>query len=176
MVASVRIVGIEKTQQALGGIAEDLRRGADMREAVARGMMAIRNTARDLAPRDTGALRNSIQFSVAVGVNGVFGRVYSDLPYAGPQERGTRPFFPPVEALMGWVRRKMLGAYMPGRGVVRRFDERTVRGLAFVVARAISRRGIRPQWYLRRAKERNESTVADYVNGAVRKIINSRSR
>jgi hypothetical protein len=176
MVASIRVTGIEKTQQTLKNISEDLRRGNEMHEAVTRGLMAIRNSARDLAPRDTGRLRDSIKFSLSVGVNGIGGRVYSDLPYAAPMEKGTRPFFPPPDALIGWVRRKVMGAYRPGRGVVRHMDENTVRGVAFIIAHSISKRGLTGRWYLKRAKERNERTVANYINCAVKRIIHTRSR
>ena len=54
--------------------------------------------------------------------------------------RGTRPHFPPVAELMPWVV-KVLGIT----------GEREVRTVAFLIARAISRRGTRANEYDKRA-------------------------
>lgn len=78
----------------------------------------------------TGALRAGVQTDVVGdGVN-VVGRVFDPVGYAVPVEAGARPHFPPVEPLQLWVRR-VLGIS----------DEKEVRSVAFLVARAISKRG-----------------------------------
>jgi len=88
-------------------------------------------------PVFSGNLRDSIFATVDLGEKAdVTGRVGSgkQAPYARFVEEGTRPHFPPVGALRLWAGR-VLG------------DER----LAFVVARAISRRGSRGRFMFRNA-------------------------
>jgi hypothetical protein len=76
-------------------------------------------------------LRNAWGTDVRVGGTDVdvLGRVFNPMGYALPVERGARPHFPPVDALMAWVRRKL------------QVPEKLVRSVAFLVARKISRRG-----------------------------------
>jgi hypothetical protein len=50
--------------------------------------------------------------------------------YAGPVELGTRPHFPPPSALLLWVQKKL--------GIE---NEKQAKSVAFLIARAISRRG-----------------------------------
>jgi hypothetical protein len=50
--------------------------------------------------------------------------------YAGPVELGTRPHFPPPSALLLWVQKKL--------GIE---NEKEAKSVAFLIARAISRRG-----------------------------------
>jgi hypothetical protein len=54
--------------------------------------------------------------------------------YAGPVELGTRPHFPPSGALLLWVQKKHP-----------ELDEKRAKSLAFLIARAISRRGTKGQ-------------------------------
>jgi HK97 gp10 family phage protein len=84
------------------------------------------NDARGYVPVGvTGALQQSIQAgTITVTDDNVEAVVEANADYASFLEFGTRPHFPPMDALRDWCA-KFLG------------DER----LAFVVARAISRRG-----------------------------------
>jgi hypothetical protein len=59
----------------------------------------------------------------------VIGEVGTSVAHAVPVELGTRPHFPPVEALEDWVMRKL--------GV----PEQEAHGVAFLVARKIAARG-----------------------------------
>jgi hypothetical protein len=54
--------------------------------------------------------------------------------YAGPVETGTRPHFPPSSALLLWVQKKLHIE-----------DEKQAKSVAFLIARAISRRGTKGQ-------------------------------
>lgn len=65
-----------------------------------------------------------------VGEIGVEGFVGSSAPYTEYVELGTRPHFPPIEALIDWVKVKFSIS-----------DDREARGVAFLVARKISRVG-----------------------------------
>lgn len=69
-----------------------------------------------------------------VGEFGVEGLVTSPLNYAPPVELGTRPHFPPVEALIDWVKAKL--------GIT---GDKEARSVAFLVARKISRQGTKGQ-------------------------------
>ena len=84
------------------------------------------NDARSYCPTGvTGALGQSIQpGEITITDDNVEAIVEANADYASYIEFGTRPHFPPVDALRDWAA-KFLG------------DER----LAFVVARAIARRG-----------------------------------
>jgi hypothetical protein len=82
---------------------------------------------------DTTILANSINFALsrAIGVSRVV--VFSAPPadqYAAYVESGTGRHFPPPSALLLWVKRKFNPA-----------DEKEALSIAFLVARAISRRG-----------------------------------
>lgn len=79
----------------------------------------------------TGHLRQGTQTRVDVGGSAVdvTGHVFNPLGYAPAVERGARPHFPPPGALELWVQRKL--------GV----PANKARSVAFVVARAIARRG-----------------------------------
>ena len=91
---------------------------------------------KELAPRGaSGDLQRSvIGEERAVGEFGVEGLVASPLSYAPPVELGTKPHFPPVEALIDWVKAKL--------GVT---GDKEARSVAFLVARKISRRGTQGQ-------------------------------
>ena len=89
-------------------------------------------TAKQRAPRDTGALKRSIH-SAAKPTSA---RVFSNLNYAVPVEygRGRRKRMPPPNALSGWLRRHGIPA-----------------SAAFVVARSIGRRGIKGRFFMKAA-------------------------
>lgn len=65
------------------------------------------------------------------------------MPYAGIIEHGMRPGkWVPIEALTMWVLRKLRKKLRGNTAEARRRD---ARGLAFVIARAIHRRGLQPR-------------------------------
>lgn len=138
----IEIRGVNETVDRLTTINERLDNpGPAMQEATA----VLTSAARRNAPVDQGVLRASILPSVTSG--GWVGVVGSNLAYAPAQELGTGPFWPPIQALEAWARR---------HGTV-----------AFLVARAISRRGIRARRFLQRALDDNVQRVIrifiDYV-------------
>jgi hypothetical protein len=99
------------------------------------------NDARDAAPVFMTTLRQSIlPGDIEVTKTDVTAKVVANADYALFVELGTRPHFPPVDALKPWAEKK-LG------------DE----NLAFVVARAISRRGTPARPFLGPALLKNGS-------------------
>jgi hypothetical protein len=82
----------------------------------------------------TGNLANSIQFKPFREVNMYRVVVFAAPPadvYADPVETGSRPHFPPPEALLLWVKKKFTGV-----------DEKQALSIAFAVARKIAKRGV----------------------------------
>lgn len=78
----------------------------------------------------TGLLRSSILAQDTVALSDqVIGVVGTSNPYAIPVELGTRPHFPPVEALEDWVRARLNVA------------PEEVRSVAFLIARKIAAHG-----------------------------------
>lgn len=113
----------------------------------------VMGRAQPLTPIDRGFARNSLQISTEqTGPLTITGKVYSNLSYfaviegqdaeGNPTAYGRQPGArqPPSAALEGWVARKW--------GIT---DPKKIRGLAFVLARSIARRGIKAVAPIRRA-------------------------
>ena len=92
------------------------------------------------------------------------GRVYLAPPadrYGLFVEVGTRPHWPPPEALEGWVRRL---------GIT---GDREVREVAFLIGRKISRVGTKGHLFLERALAENESRVVAVFEQEIGKAVTS---
>jgi hypothetical protein len=136
----IRVILKEKGEvtKVLPRLSQRLR--AALLQAMKEAAVLIQSLAKLNAPVFRGMLRVSIAQNVAEDGARIVGEVGSGLPYASVVEDGRNPWAGrqppsgPGSDLRTWARRK-LG------------DER----LAFVVARAIKRRGFRAQPYLRPA-------------------------
>jgi hypothetical protein len=143
----IKVLGIQETTKNLTNIGKQVSKlDVPMRQAAA----IISRDARINAPVDTGRLRASLLPSVRSGGGTTEGVVGSNLIYAAPQELGTKPFWPPVSALETWARR---------HGMV-----------AFLVARAISRRGIRAKRYLQRAWNKNKNRISAIFDAYIKRV------
>lgn len=89
----------------------------------------LSNEAKQAAPVDEGRLRAAIHERLVRDPTGLAVEVTSDVEYAAAVHNGSRPHFPPVIALSGWTKRHGGGS-------------------AFVVARAISKRGTKGRPFL----------------------------
>lgn len=97
------------------------------------------------APVDRGTYRRSFRFDdIPLGAT-----AYNFAPYAAIIEEGRRPGQrpPPIGPIIEWVKRKGIGRqYGPNqagkRKVSRALSDREARGIAFVIARAIGKRGV----------------------------------
>lgn len=126
--------------------------------AIERGAQEVGREARQLAPKAFSTLTNSIRaqrltalhYFVAPGVN-----------YAPWVEGGRMPMrrMPPKGSLVAWIQRKL--------GV----PEKEASRLEFVIARAIKRRGIQPQPYMRPAYEAKKGRVVELANAAMRQAV-----
>ena len=73
-----------------------------LRSATMRGVPAVVqsiDTTSPHAPVNNGTLRQSVGFNFTPRG----GKLHVDAPHAAPMERGTRPFWPPLDPLIQWV-------------------------------------------------------------------------
>jgi hypothetical protein len=98
--------------------------------AVTEADMLLEREVKDTWPVASGISRSSMTHVERVDGLHVEGFVGSSLNYVQPVDLGTKPHFPPVEALIDWVRTKL--------GIT---NEKEARGVAFLVARKIAREG-----------------------------------
>lgn len=142
--------GALETQRKLEQVARDLH-GAPMVQAFRSATTLVHTEAKVLSPVDSGRLRASITMVVEAVGKKVRGVVGSNVVYAAAMETGTRPHWPPLRALERWARRHGTTAY--------------------VVARAIARRGTKPRRYLQGAFEKHKRRIQEIVKGAVSGIV-----
>jgi len=143
---------LQEAQKEIARKLEELT-GGPMVTTMRNATLMIHRSARLNAPVDTGRLRASITPSVTATENVIKGIVGSNVVYAPYVELGTRPHFPPISALETWARSHGTSA--------------------FLVARAISRRGTKAVKYLQRAYEENIGRIMSMINLAVKKITES---
>lgn len=98
-------------------------------DAVQAGLLVFQGEVVPRTPVAQGFLRGGVQVDMVGAAPDVIGRVFDPVGYAPAVEGGARPHFPPVAPLVLWVQRKL--------GV----PTKEARSVAFLVARAISRRG-----------------------------------
>jgi hypothetical protein len=107
-------------------------------------------------PVNTGALRGSIGTKVAIGASAVMGEVFTPLDpiYGQPVEFGRKPGKrPPTDAIKLWVVRK-LG-----------LSGKEADSAAFLIARAIGRRGTQPAKMFEQGFEQMAPTVIELWSG-----------
>lgn len=125
-------------------------------EAFQESLKTLRDMVKERTPVFRGTLAASMSYELlAVGSPLDFlGRVFSDVDYAEPVERGTRPYWPNVRSISDWVGAKSLVYPYEKASLYPQF----VRGwISFLVARKISRMGTPPHFMFKKAKEEFES-------------------
>src|SRR5262245_9824945 len=139
----------------------------ELRRTITQSLLLIERDAKPLSPQDTRRLASSITHQITGTYPRLVGQVGPGVRYGIVMEFGRRAGarMPPVEALMGWVRRHWRAAFIgpiprgqlrPRRAVTRReVGDRAVRSRAFALARSIQRRGIRAQPFMATAFRRN---------------------
>lgn len=147
---NVEIEGLIEVQRKMEQMVAELH-GAPMLNAMRDATLLVQRDARKLCPVDTGRLRSSIVPEVRQQTGVVIGVVGSNVTYAAAMEFGTRPHWPPLDALEPWARRHGMSA--------------------FLVARAIARRGIKGRRYLRGALEQNAKRIHVLIERAVQMIV-----
>ena len=149
----VTLKGGDETVKLLKRFPERLR--IALLRAMRESVILVQSLAKVNAPVFRGLLRVSILQGITEEGGKLVGHVGSALAYAPVLESGrTMGWFPPISELKIWARRK-LG------------DER----LAFVVGRAIKRRGFRAQPYLLPALEAGSSRIQTIFESRLREAI-----
>lgn len=147
----IEINGVEETIASLRQIRQELS-STPIEQAMEAATLVVARAAREYAPVDQGRLRASILPEVrSLSGERVEGIVGSNVMYAPFVELGTRPHWPPLEALRIWAARHGLSA--------------------FLVARAIARRGTKAIRFLQRGVEEQRQRVEDILEQAVKGII-----
>ncbi len=132
----------------------------EMRQALNASVLHLKGEIMPATPVGvTGSLRAGVQTNIAGEAVSLVGRVFDAVAYAMPVESGSRPHFPPIAPLQLWVRRKL------GIG-----DEKEARSVAFLIARAISRRGTPAVRMFQKAFEANRDRVVGFFEAANARI------
>lgn len=98
-------------------------------------------------------LRDTIHGKVRTSGQKVSGVLGTPLEHGLPVEEGTRPHFPPIEPIQFWVQNKL---HIAG--------EKESRTVAFLIARAISRRGTKGHKMFQSGFEENEAIARAILN------------
>jgi len=146
----VEITGDEELAAELYRINSELK-GQRLEDLWVSAIEVVSEPVREQVPRDLGYLAASIEEEVVHQEDDIVGVIYSDSHYAAPQERGTDPYFPNLDALEDWAERHDTTAW--------------------VVALAIQRRGLIPTNYLKDPLEQRADEVFEIIGEGVGVII-----
>lgn len=131
--------------------------------AMVYGVNELRNEIVPRVPVNQGLLRQGVQVDLAGTPVERAGRVFDAVAYAPAVEAGSVPHFPPPGPLQLWVRRKL--------GIS---DEKDVRSVAFLIGRAIARRGTKARNFFRDgvavAKGRVQARFAEIPGRILRRL------
>lgn len=146
----VDVKGLKELQRKTEKMVADMH-GAPILNAMRDSTLLVERKAKQNSPVDTGRLRSSILPEIRIQQETVFGVVGSNVIYAPYIELGTRPHFPPINAVQVWAARRGLNAYL--------------------VARAISRRGTKPRPFLTNAFKDSEAAINRRFDRALKEIV-----
>lgn len=147
---TIEIEGAKELLRVIEGVDRGLK-GNRLREAWERMVEMIGSSAREYAPFDLGYLLASIMEEVLEIDDELVGVIYSDLPYAPFQERGTDPYFPNLFALEDWADRHGMSAWS--------------------VAMAILARGVPAKKFFERSLLENQDEVFELVGNFVAELL-----
>ncbi len=166
-----RVAAIEWDDSAARAYAGYLRQAPDitrqeMTVSVQEILLLLEREIKDATPVGVGGaagLRGSITHALMgtafTGGLGVAGKVFTPAPHGLPVELGTKPHWPPIEPLVDWVHHKL--------GV----PVAEARGVAFLVARKISRKGTEGAHMFEKTFTAQASQIAALLSAAVDRII-----
>lgn len=134
----------------------------ETRRGITRAVVLIEADAIRLVPVDTHTLQRSLTHEVTVSGRDVIGKAGTNVEYAPVVEfgRSAGAAMPPPSALVGWARRHPPGPDFKGGEA----------SWAFVLARAIARRGIRKRPYLKPALDKNRAAITREMDQTLRRI------
>jgi len=127
-----------------------------LRRASQTAAFEIERESKIKAPVDTGRLRASIATSLGVANMGITSIVQTNVNYAAAVHEGTKPHWPPIAQLEGWSKRHGIPA--------------------FLVARAISRRGTKAQPFMKEAVDKNIGRISDIFHTEISSAMDAVAR
>jgi HK97 gp10 family phage protein len=141
-------IHLEGVEELLRKVSDPQVVGLPLRNMIQKSAALVSRKAKEKAPVDTGRLRQSIHWRTTRDIEAI---IEPSVDYAAFVEFGTKPHWPPSGALDGWARRHGISP-------------------AFLVARAIARRGTKPQPYMEPAARESQSDINGFVTDAAREI------
>jgi hypothetical protein len=140
-----------------------------MRTAMKASLSQIEFEVKPLVPVFQGTLRNSIQSEIEGKGTRMVGRVGSTLKkeeYPAVMEFGRRAGakMPPPSALYRWVK------------LVLKVPDKAVPGVAFVVARAIGKRGIKGKRFLEKGFKKAQPKIERFFNNGLTRMMTEITR
>lgn len=121
----------------------------ELNTALTRSAIIIQRMARQESPTDLGRLRNSIAIENRMGFTTA---ISPKANYAAAVHEGSRPHWPPLSSLEGWARRHGFAS-------------------AYPLARAIAKRGTKPNRYMDRTADQGQGDVQREFDKAVDRIL-----
>lgn len=119
------------------------------------------------SPVDRGILRNAWKIIKLSSIQEV--QLVNDQPYAGVMERGARPFKisrTGIEALQGWVLRKLKSGEITSRGTDL---EKEAKNIAYAIAKNFEKVGIKGKRFVMR----NITILAGLMDSEVKRYLSS---
>ena len=149
---SVDVIGAEELSRAFRQAPELTKR--ELSRAIGDSARTIEGKAKRYAPVDQGILRASIHTEgPRVTSNNVEAIVGTNVKYAKMQEEGTGIYGPKKQPI-----RPVHGKFLVWKKAGQTFFARSVKG-------------VKPQWYFKRAKEEGKPAFADAMRDAVTAIV-----
>lgn len=142
---TVQIKGIEKLQDAIKRY--PVIATQNINSAIRKSLGQVERSATQKAPKDMGQLKGNWRTEMGT----LRGSLASGMDYALFVHDGTRPHFPPIEAITPWANRHGIPP--------------------FLVARAIARKGTKAVPFLRDALEENIGAIEDNFNQALSETL-----
>jgi hypothetical protein len=141
---------LEKLKAGVRGAASD---------AVEASLLEGEAEAKRECPVNEGELRASITHQKADSDDAIVGQIGTPLAYAAAVEFGTKPHFPPLEAIQRWVHLKGLAA-----------SESEEKSIAFAIARKIAARGTVGKFYLTKGYMKMKTAAPRFVKTFMSRI------
>lgn len=157
---TIRVEGAKEVYGAMARLNQNLT-GGPMQSQVGRDLKEALDYAKEIAPR--GATHQYVrglgmEMKVAGGME-VRGELTASAPHSEYVEFGTKPHWPPPGPILAWVLAK---------GMAHGSDAKRV---AFLVSRAIARRGTQAQRILQRTMEAKGERIGRNLQRTVQRII-----
>lgn len=142
-----RIKNIDEAKEAFSGMEEKFK--SNIKNALDKSINVVWGTATKITPVDTGHLRGKLRKKV-YNDRAVIG---TNVKYAIYVHEGTRPHWPPIEAITPWAKRHGIEP--------------------FLVARSIAKHGTRAQPFIKEAINNSQNKIEGFFEQAVNKTLDS---